>query len=84
MSFDEEDLLEKLYDICHLFKYLVKKRLLIFVNINSYLTNEEFKNLINYIQLNQIDCLILEHFQVAGFKQFILDEDYFLIEQNML
>ena len=84
VSFEEDGLLDKLYDICQLFKYLVKKRLLIFVNIQAYLTQDELKMFFEFIQLNQIDCLIIERFPIKGFQQYLLDEDYYLIEQNMV
>ena len=84
VSFEEDSLLDKLYDICQLFKYLVKKRLLIFVNTQAYLTQDELKMFFEFIQLNQIDCLIIERFPIKGFQQYLLDEDCYLIEQNMV
>lgn len=51
---------------------------MVFVNTCSYLTPEELNELNNYISLYGVDVLYVEPRQVNGFKQYILDEDYFL------
>lgn len=73
-----DTILEKLIEVVQVFKNLSKKKLLVFVNTCSYLTKEELIELNNYISLYGVDVLYLEPRQVAGFKQYVLDEDYYL------
>ena len=75
---------EKCMEIVQVFKYLSKKRLLVFINVAAYLSEKEIENLIEYIGLNQLPVLFLEPRQVYKFPQFILDKDYFLNAENML
>lgn len=75
---------EKCMEIVQVFKYLSKKRLLVFINVAAYLSENEIESLIEYIGLNQLSVLFLEPRQVYNFPQFILDKDYFLNAENML
>ena len=75
---------EKCMEIVQIFKYLSKKRLLVFINVGAYLSEKETESLIEYICLNQLCVLFLEPRQVYNFPQFILDKDYFLNAENML
>ena len=75
---------EKCMEIVQVFKYLSKKRLLVFINVSAYLSEKEIESLIEYIGLNQLSVLFLEPRQVYNFPQFILDKDYFLNAENML
>ena len=75
---------EKCMEIVQVFKYLSKKRLLVFINVGAYLSEIEIESLIEYIGLNQLSVLFLEPRQVYNFPQFILDKDYFLNTENML
>lgn len=75
---------EKCLEIVQVFKYLSKKRLLVFINVAAYLSEKEIESLIEYISLNQLSVLFLEPRQVYNFPQFILDKDYFLNAENML
>ena len=75
---------EKCMEIVQVFKYLSKKRLLVFINVAAYLSEKEIESLIEYIGLNQLSVLFLEPRQVYNFPQFILDKDYFLNAENML
>ena len=68
---------EKCMEIVQVFKYLSKKRLLVFINVGAYLSEIEIESLIEYIGLNQLSVLFLEPRQVYNFPQFILDKDYF-------
>lgn len=79
-----DTIFEKCFEIIQIYKYLSKKKLLVLINVAAYLSKEELEQLFEYIQLHQIDCLFLEPRQVYDFPQYILDEDYFLIAQNML
>lgn len=75
---------EKCMEIVQVFKYLSKKRLLVFINVAAYLSEKEIESLIEYISLNQLSVLFLEPRKVYDFPQFILDKDYFLNAENML
>lgn len=75
---------EKCFEILQVFKYLQKKRLLIFVNSGSYLTQSELVQIFEYISLNQMTVLFLEPRRLYDFSQYILDKDYFLIHDSMV
>jgi CRISPR-associated protein, csn2 family len=79
-----DTIFEKCMEIVQIFKYLSKKRLLVFINIAAYLSEKEIESLIEYISLNQLSVLFLEPRQVYNFPQFILDKDYILNAENML
>lgn len=79
-----DTIFEKCLEIVQVFKYLSKKRLLVFINVAAYLSEKEIESLIEYISLNQLSVLFLEPRQVYNFPQFILDKDYFLNAENML
>lgn len=79
-----DTIFEKCMEIIQVFKYLSKKRLLVFINVAAYLSEKEVESLIEYISLNQLPVLFLEPRQVYNFSQFILDKDYFLNAENML
>ncbi|MDU5336120.1 type II-A CRISPR-associated protein Csn2 [Enterococcus sp.] len=73
-----DTIFEKLVEIVQVFKNLSKKKLLVFVNVCSYLTEEELTELTSYISLYGVDVLFLEPRRIEDFEQYILDEDYFL------
>ena len=75
---------EKMLEIVQVFKYLSKKKLLIFINASAYLSKDELVNLIEYIQLNQLRVLFVEPRKVYDFPQYVLDQDYFLNPENMV
>ena len=79
-----DTIFEKCMEIVQIFKYLSKKRLLVFINIAAYLSEKEIESLIEYISLNQLSVLFLEPRKVYNFPQFILDKDYLLNAENML
>ena len=79
-----DTIFEKCMEIVQIFKYLSKKRLLVFINVGAYLSEKETESLIEYICLNQLCVLFLEPRQVYNFPQFVLDKDYFLNAENML
>ena len=85
ISIELEDIsiFDKMMAIVHLFKYLAKKKLLVFVNSAAYLTEEELKSLQEYILLNNAKTLFLEPRKVEGAQcQYVMDEDYFLLKIN--
>ena len=73
---------EKIFDILQIFKYLVKKRILVFVNSLSYFSKDEIYQILEYTKLSQADVLFLEPRQIKGIQQFILDKDYILMPYN--
>ena len=73
---------EKIFEILQIFKYLVKKRILVFVNSLSYFSKDEIYQILEYIKLLQADVLFLEPRQIKGIPQFILDKDYILMPYN--
>ena len=73
---------EKIFEILQIFKYLVKKRILVFVNSLSYFSKDEIYQILEYIKLLQADVLFLEPRQIKGIQQFILDKDYILMPYN--
>lgn len=79
-----DTLFEKCVEIVQVFKYLSKKRLLVFINVASYLSEKELESLMEYISLNQLCVLFIEPRRVYNFPQFVLDKDYFLNTENML
>lgn len=79
-----DTIFEKCFEIVQVYKYLSKKKLLVLINVTAYLSKKELEQLFEYVKLNQIDCLFVEPRQVYDFPQYVLDEDYFLITQNML
>ncbi|WP_176759204.1 type II-A CRISPR-associated protein Csn2 [Pelagirhabdus alkalitolerans] len=81
---NSESINEKITDIIQVFKYLSKKKLLVFVNVCSYLTKEEIQETIRYLSLNDITSILIEPRVVKGATQYILDKDYFLTYGNVL
>ena len=79
-----DTIFEKCMEIVQIFKYLSKKRLLVFINVGAYLSEIEIESIIEYICLNKLSVLFLEPRQVYNFPQFVLDKDYFLNAENML
>lgn len=75
---------EKSLELVQIFKYLQKKQLLVFINTCSYLLKDELTELLEYCQLSQVKVLFLEPRRVLGFKQYVLDEDYILMPENMV
>ena len=74
---------EKCFEILQVYNYLSKKRLLIFINVGAYLTKNEMEKLIEYIQLSNQVVLFLEPKRLYDLTQYVLDNDYFLMAENM-
>ena len=75
-------LFEQLFEVLQIFKYLVKKKLLIFINVASYFSEEELGAIKEFIELNQINVLFIEPRGVYNYPQYILDED-FIMTKNL-
>ena len=74
---------EKCFEILQVYNYLSKKRLLIFINVGAYLTKNEMEKVIEYIQLSNQVVLFLEPKRLYDLPQYVLDDDYFLMAENM-
>ena len=79
-----DTIFEKVFEILQIFKYLSKKKMLIFVNISSYLTLEELQSIQEFSELQDLKIIFFERHKTPGFPQYILDTDYFLCTENMV
>lgn len=79
-----DTLFEKMFEILQIYKYLSKKKLLVFINSLSYFTKDEIDKIMEYIALSNMKVLFLEPRKVKGFKQYVLDDDYFLMVENVI
>ncbi|WP_057491070.1 type II-A CRISPR-associated protein Csn2 [Streptococcus orisasini] len=77
-----DTIFEKMFEILQIYKYLSKKKILVFLNSLSYFQKEEIAQILEYIHLSNMTVLFLEPHQIDGFSQYILDRDYFLITKN--
>lgn len=73
---------EKIFEILQIFKYLVKKKILVLVNSLSYFSKDEIYQILEYTKLLQANVLFLEPKQIKEIQQFILDKDYILMPYN--
>lgn len=78
-----DTIFEKCFEILQIFNFLSKKKLLVFVNSGAYLSKEEIQKLIEYIELSNQRVLFVEPRRLYDFPQYVLDKDYFLLEENM-
>ena len=79
-----DTIFEKFFEILQIYKYLNKRRLLIFVNTLSYLHESEIEKVNEYIQLSNMPVLFVEPRKILSFPQYVLDADFFLMAENML
>ena len=79
-----DTIFEKVFEILQIFKYLSKKKMLVFVNAESYLTLEELQSIQEFSELQDLKIIFLERYKTPGFPQYILDTDYFLCAENMV
>ncbi|MGT2949244.1 type II-A CRISPR-associated protein Csn2 [Streptococcus devriesei] len=77
-----DTIFDKMFEILQVYKYLSKKKILVFFNSLSYFQKEEIVQILEYIHLSNMTVLFLEPNKIDGFSQYILDEDYFLIAEN--
>ena len=73
-----DTIFEKVMEITQVHRYLSKKKLLIFINACTYLTEDEVQQVVEYISLNNVDVLFLEQRVVQNRFQYILDENFYL------
>jgi len=76
---------ERIFEIIQIFKYLTKKKLMVLINLATYLTADEMRSICEYANLSNIDFLMIDTNEFRGVKnQYVLDEDYVLLKQKML
>lgn len=76
---EESSIYEKMIDVVKIYSYLRNvTKLLIFVNSASFLSKDEYAQLIQFVELNNVKTLFLESRLVLDQPQYILDEDYYL------
>lgn len=80
----DDTIFEKMLTIIQVFQYVAKKKILIFINTLSYLTLEEIDSLFEYISLKELTILFIEPRKVNKGLQYIIDNDYFLTQKNMI
>ena len=69
-------LLDKVLTIIEVFKYLPKKKLLIFIGLGSYLTAQEMETTREYVQLQNASVLLLDNNSFEIYQQTVVDEDF--------
>ncbi len=79
-----DTIFDKIFEILQVYQFLNKKRFLVFINVLSYLTEDEIQKTREYIELSNMDVLFLEPRKRKDFPQYVLDKDYFLLSENMV
>lgn len=69
---------EKLAQYMKIMSELLGKKLLIFVNIRSYLENNQIRELMKNAVYNEISLLFIENIQ----RDFSKDEKYYIIDKD--
>ena len=80
-----DSLLDKIMEIIQVYKYLSKKKLLVFVNVLVYFQKREVEEILDYIRLNHLDICFLEGKVVEDFSMlsYKIDEDFCLFTKNV-
>ena len=74
---EDNTIFERVLDIFRVFKYLKKKKLIIFLNLGTYLSKEQLKTLEEDSILENINVLLIDNYKFDGLsKQLVLDEDF--------
>ncbi|HFU3708381.1 TPA: type II-A CRISPR-associated protein Csn2 [Streptococcus suis] len=79
-----DTIFDKIFEILQVYKFLNKKKFLVFINVLSYLTMDEIQKTKEYIELSNMNVLFLEPRKTKDFPQYVLDKDYFLLSKNMV
>ena len=77
-----DTIFKKCFEILQIYQYLSKKKLLVLVNSGAYLSKGEVEKLLEYIELSNQTVLFLEPRKLYDFPQYILDNDYVLLEDK--
>ena len=62
-----DTIFEKMFEVLQVYKYLNKKKLLVFINTLSYFKREEIAQILEYIHLSDMVVLFLEPRKIDGF-----------------
>jgi len=73
---------EKTMTLLEVFKYLPKKKLLIFINLGSYLNTKEVKALEEYVALQNSNVLMIDNHGFPIKKQTVIDEDFVVLHKR--
>jgi len=85
IEIETDTIFERMFEIIQVFKYLKSKKLLIFVNTSLYLTEEELRSLEEYVELQNMNLLMIDAVKVEGTKSwYLLDSDYVLMHEYMV
>ncbi|HEM5985052.1 TPA: type II-A CRISPR-associated protein Csn2 [Streptococcus suis] len=79
-----DTIFDKIFEILQVYKFLNKKKFLVFINVLSYLTMDEIQKTKEYIELSNMNVLFLEPRKTKDFPQYVLDKDYYLLSENMV
>lgn len=79
-----DTIFEKIIEILQVYKFLSKKKILIFINVTIYLTKEEIVEIDRFVAMLNKPVLFIENREIAGVKQYVLDKDYFLMSVDMV
>ena len=75
---------EKTMTILEVVKYLPKKKLLIFINLGSYLNKQEMQVLEEYIALQNTNILLIDNYPFPVSTQTTIDEDLVVLQSIQL
>jgi len=75
---------EKTMTILEVVKYLPKKKLLIFINLGSYLNKQEMQALEEYIALQNTNILLIDNYPFPISTQTTIDEDLVVLQSIQL
>ena len=78
---ENRKIFNKILDIVEVYKYLMDKKLLIFINACSYMTVEELAEFRSYVTLNNTRVLMIEPREISDYTNYFLDKDYFLFKR---
>jgi len=84
IEINNSTIFEKILSILQIYKYLPKLKILVFVNIASYLTHSELKVIKEHVSLMNKEVIMLEPRVLPSLYQYTLDKDYCFMEINML
>lgn len=74
---------ERVSDIIRVFKYLSKKKLLVFINLGTFLTHKQMEATAEYISFQNMSTLLLDSYPFHApnnINQFVMDNDFDVIK----
>ncbi|MCL1924989.1 MAG: type II-A CRISPR-associated protein Csn2 [Defluviitaleaceae bacterium] len=81
-----DSIFERTLEIIQVFKYLTKRKILIFVNLGTYLSYEELVSLYEYVRLQNIIMVLFDNAQFEvpkTAKQVVIDDDFVVLETGL-